>query len=81
VQFKDFLPDQAGYVHLVELTRFFVGEDVNFDIQPVLRREEVPYCELRPGPAIRLGWSMWLKVREFDADVPQPVFAGRLAGS
>ena len=80
-QFRDFLPGSDGYVHLVELTRFFVGEDVNFEVRPVLRRDEVPWCVLRQDSAVRLGWSMWLKVREFDEDVPQPVFGARLAAS
>jgi type VI secretion system protein ImpH len=78
-QFRDFLPGSDGYVHLVELTRFFVGEDVNFEARPILRREEVPWCVLGQDPSVRLGWSMWLKVREFDEDVPQPVFGARLS--
>ena len=80
-QFKDFLPGSDGYVHLVELTRFFVGEDVNFEVRPILRRDEVPWCVLGEDEAVRLGWSMWLKIREFDEDVPQPVFGARLAAS
>jgi type VI secretion system protein ImpH len=80
-QFRDFLPGSDAYVHLVELTRFFVGEDVNFEVRPILRREEVPWCVLGEDPAVRLGWSMWLKEREFDEDVPQPVFGARLAAS
>jgi type VI secretion system protein ImpH len=79
--FRDFLPGSDGYVHLVELTRFFVGEDVNFEVRPILRREEVPWCLLGQDAAVRLGWSMWLKVREFDEDVAQPVFGARLAAS
>jgi type VI secretion system protein ImpH len=93
-QFLDFLPPAPGpsaeapdlatnaYVHLVELTRFFVGEDVNFEVRPVLRREEVPWCVLGgPDTSIRLGWSMWLKDRELDEEVAQPIFGARLASS
>ncbi len=78
-QFIDFLPGAPAYVHVVELTRFFVGEDVNFEIQPVLKREEVPWCVLGRDPSVRLGWSMWLKEREFEEDVPQPVFEARVS--
>jgi type VI secretion system protein ImpH len=78
-QFREFLPGAAGYRHMVELTRFYVGEDVNFEIRPVLRREEVPSCELGLDRSVRLGWSMWLKVRPFEEDVPQPVFEARVA--
>ena len=80
-QFRDFLPGADGYTHLVELTRFFVGEDVNFDVRPILRREEVPWCVLGEDTAVRLGWSMWLKIRDFDEDVAMPVFGARLAAS
>jgi type VI secretion system protein ImpH len=78
-QFRDFLPGSDAFVHLVELTRFFVGEDVNFDVRPVLRRDEIPWCVLGQDAAVRLGWSMWLKVRDLDEDVAQPVFGARLA--
>jgi type VI secretion system protein ImpH len=80
-EFRDFLPGSQAYVHLVELTRFFVGEDVNFDVRPILRREEVPWCVLGDDPSVRLGWSMWLKERELEEDVSQPVFPGRLAAA
>jgi type VI secretion system protein ImpH len=80
-QFRDFLPGSDAYVHLVELARFFVGEDVNFEVRPMLKREEVPWCELGERSSVRLGWSMWLKERDLDEDVPQPVFGARLAAS
>lgn len=80
-QFRDFVPGEVGYVHLVELARFYVGEDVNFDVRPILRREDVPWCVLGEDPAVRLGWSMWLKERELEDDVSQPVFEARVAAS
>lgn len=80
-QFRDFLPGSDAYVHIVELARFFAGEDVNFEVRPILRREEVPWCVLGEDPSVRLGWSMWLKERELDEDVSQPVFAARLAAA
>jgi len=80
-QFIDFLPGAGGYVHAVELTRFFVGEDVNFELRPILKREEVPWCVLGQDPSVRLGWSMWLKERELEEDVPQPVFEARVSAA
>jgi len=47
----------------------------------MLRREEVPWCLLGSDQSVRLGWSMWLKVRDFDEDVPQPVFGARLSNA
>lgn len=78
-QFTDFMPGADGHVHLVELTRFFVGEDVNFEVRPILRREEVPWWELGGDRAMRLGWSIWMKTGELEEDVPQPVFGARVA--
>jgi type VI secretion system protein ImpH len=78
-QFQDFLPGRDGYRHLVELTRFYVGEELSFEVQPVLRADEVPACALGENPSTRLGWAMWLKTQPFEADTTQPVFAARTA--
>lgn len=80
-QFRDFLPDGRAYQYLVELTRFFVGEEFNFSLQLILRAEEVPSCILSTEGGGRLGWSMWLKTREFEEDTSQPVFSVRVAES
>jgi len=78
-QFQDFLPTSDGYRHAVELTRFFVGEELSFEIQPILRADEVPWCALGVSQSTRLGWAMWLKTQPFQADTTQPVFAARVA--
>lgn len=78
-QFEDFLPGRDGYRHLTELTRFYVGEELSFEIQPVLRASDVPACALGVSQSTRLGWAMWLKTQEFNEDPTQPVFAARTA--
>jgi type VI secretion system protein ImpH len=78
-QFRDFLPTSDAYRHVVELTRFFVGEELSFEVQPVLRADEVPWCALGVNQSLRLGWGMWLKTQPFDKDTTQPVFAARVA--
>jgi type VI secretion system protein ImpH len=78
-QFQDFLPTGEAYRHLVELTRFFVGEEYQFEIQPTLRADEVPWCELGQPRASHLGWAMWLKTEPFTEDTSQPVLPGRVA--
>jgi type VI secretion system protein ImpH len=78
-EFCAFLPESSGHAHLIELTRFFVGDDVNFEVRPILRPKEVPWCALSTDPSIRLGWSMWLKERDLDEHMPQPVFEARVA--
>ncbi len=78
-QFQDFLPTSDGYRHVVELTRFFVGEEFSFEVQPILRADEVPQCALGGSQSTRLGWAMWLKTQPFKAHPTQPVFAARVA--
>ena len=78
-QFQDFLPTSDGYRHAVELIRFYVGEEFSFEIQPVLKAAEVPFCALGGNQSMRLGWGMWLKTQPFESDTSQPVFAARTA--
>ena len=46
-----------------DLVRFLVGLEFDFDVQLVLKKEEIPACHLgsrRPAPPM-LGWTTWLK--------------------
>jgi type VI secretion system protein ImpH len=63
----------------VELTRFFVGEEFSFEVQPTLRADEVPWCALGVSQSTRLGWAMWLKTQPFEMDTSQPIFEARVA--
>jgi type VI secretion system protein ImpH len=67
-RFEDFLPDpeavpqrKRSYL-LAMLTRLFVGPELDFDVQLVLDRAEVPDWPLGTGPGAgpRLGWNVWL---------------------
>jgi type VI secretion system protein ImpH len=75
-QFAGFLPDGAGIEELRDLVRFYVGPVLQFDVQLVLKAEEVPWCRLgdetSSGP--RLGWCGWLKTAEFQGDAADAVF-------
>jgi len=78
-RFREFLPAGAAYSELVRLTRFVVGEEFSFDIQPVLMAGEVPPFVLGGG-ASRLGWSVWLRTEPLAADAANAVLPGRVAG-
>jgi type VI secretion system protein ImpH len=80
VAFCDFLPSGTAFQPLVRLTRFFVGQEFDFDVRLVLEAAEVPRCRLgETGPtAPRLGWSTWLKAREFAENADDTVLTGRL---
>jgi type VI secretion system protein ImpH len=77
-QFQDFLPDGNAFRRAASLIRLFLGDSIRFDIRPVLKAAEVPHAELidnSGGP--RLGWSGWLKTREFTEDAGEAVFGAR----
>jgi type VI secretion system protein ImpH len=80
-EFSRFLPCERGFRSLVELTRFFTGLTLDFDVQLILKAGQVPACRLtgRPGKeAYRLGWSSWLKTKEFVGDASDAILGRHL---
>jgi type VI secretion system protein ImpH len=79
-QFRSFLPDGPAYRHLTELVRLFVDAEFDFDVQLVLKDEEVPRCRLTSAPAqgARLGRFAWLKARPLGRDADDAVFRSRV---
>ena len=77
-KFKAFVPVGSAYKPLLELGRLFAGMEFDFDVQLVLESQEVPFTELigSDGEGPRLGWTSWLKTREFVSDDDQVVLAG-----
>jgi type VI secretion system protein ImpH len=82
-EFCRFLPPGGAFRPLVGLAHFYAGEECDFDVQLVLKAAEVPACRLGEtgNHAPRLGWSTWLKSREFLCDAEDAILAGRLASS
>ena len=50
-QYMEFLPGGPAWRHVKALTRFFAGNEYDMELQLVLRRDEVPSCELQIGRA------------------------------
>jgi type VI secretion system protein ImpH len=75
-RFLRFLPNGSCMAKLVELTTYLVGLAMAFDVQVVLRAEDVPYARLADEgeDAPRLGWIGWLKTAEFEAAAGDAVF-------
>lgn len=74
-QYKDFLPDGSAYEPLKAISKFFCGDDLDVEVQLVLRREEAPpfalgYEELPPP---RLGWFSWVFTKPLDRDPDETV--------
>lgn len=61
-QFRDHLPGSPGLRRIVELARLYAGAGLDFDVQLILRRNEVPDCVLQggQGAGVRLGYDGWL---------------------
>jgi type VI secretion system protein ImpH len=61
-QFRSLMPNGRALRPLVQMTRLYAGPTLDFDVQPVLRPEEVPACRLTrdvdEGPY--LGWNTWM---------------------
>jgi type VI secretion system protein ImpH len=68
-QFLDFLPIGRAYHSLVQLIRFYAGDELDCDVRLTLKAGEVPGCRLGAGP--RLGWSSWLRTKPFAEDDSQ----------
>ncbi len=83
-QFTELLPDQATvpqrktFFLLVQLMRLYVGPELDFDIQLVLRAREIPACVLNQNyvPGVRLGWNSWILSRRASRDAEDAVFQG-----
>jgi type VI secretion system protein ImpH len=69
-RYREFLPDGSAWEPLRALVRFYSGYDVEFEVQLILKRAEVPACVLGGEDSEpRLGWLTWMKSKpEFDRD-------------
>ena len=69
-RYRQFLPDGNAYPALKSIARYFGNDEFDFEIQLVLKAEEVPRCEVGSDDATapRLGWITWLKSAPLSRD-------------
>ncbi len=69
-RYREFLPDGRAHQPLRALLRFFSNGEFDFEVQLVLKREDVPPCEigLEGGTAPQLGWVTWMKPKKAEMD-------------
>ncbi len=62
-RYLDFLPTGSAHAPLRALTRFFSGDELDYEVQLILDRRDVPACVLGAdgGQAPMLGWATWVK--------------------
>lgn len=74
--FCDFLPNGQALTKLAHLARLYAGDELEFDVQPILRADAVPRTRLTrhaPSPS-RLGWNSWVLARPAKRDADQAKF-------
>jgi type VI secretion system protein ImpH len=84
-QFTEYLPDRSpvprrkAFFMVCHMTRFYVGPELDFDVQLVLKKDEVPECHLAQsdGGTPRLGWNTWIRSQDYPRDAEEAVFQGQ----
>lgn len=74
-RYLDFLPNGSAFRPLQALTKFYSGGEIDFDVQLVLQREEVPACDLGSvtEAAPQLGWTTWAITRPASSDMDDTI--------
>ena len=74
-RYLEFLPSGTAYQPLRTLVRFFGGDELDFETQLILRRNETPGCELGAtgDGAPQLGWVSWSKTHSMLQDPNQTI--------
>jgi type VI secretion system protein ImpH len=77
-QYLDFLPSGTAYDSVRSLAKFVSRGEIDFEIQLILKKEEVPACELglEDSVAPRLGWTSWAKTRPLGQDASDTILRG-----
>ena len=65
-EYERLLPGGGSFHRLVPIVRNYAGDTMVWDVNLILRREEVPPTRL--GGFGRLGWTTWLKPRRTETD-------------
>ena len=69
-RYNDFLPQGSAHSALRAITRFFSNQCLDFEVQLVLDRSQVPQVELDMDSSqpTRLGWVSWARTAPLAAD-------------
>jgi type VI secretion system protein ImpH len=74
-QYQDFLPQGSAHHSLRALTNFFSNGEIDFEIQLILDRRDVPSCELGAGgeTAPQLGWHTYVTTKPMKEDASETI--------
>lgn len=62
--YQRLLPTGDSLGRLVDWVKNYIGEELAWDVNLILKKDEVPMCQL--GQQGQLGWTTWLKTKEFE---------------
>lgn len=76
-QYLDFLPrpESRGYTLLNSILKFYCGNEIDFEVQLILDRDQAPGIELggQTDSNLLLGWTTWIKNAPLDRDPDEAV--------
>lgn len=75
--FCQYMPDGPRLAEVQEMIRFYAGAEFDFDVQPLLRHDEVPAAQLasrEEAASCRLGWNSWVQSRPRVCDADDAIF-------
>jgi type VI secretion system protein ImpH len=76
-RYYEFLPQGSAYEALRAITRYFSNDCLDFEVQLVLERSQVPTIELdlNASHPARLGWVSWAKTAPLGVDPDDTILA------
>jgi type VI secretion system protein ImpH len=73
-EYDEFLPGGSAYEPLRALVRLYTNDLIDFEIQLVLDREDVPPCRLGDDTPLPLSWCTWLTTKPLGRNPDDTVF-------
>lgn len=73
-EFRSLMPGGDLLRKLAQLVRTYVGLSLDFDVQPILRGDDVPQLQLDSNAPARLGFDSWIFSGQLDHDADDAVF-------
>jgi len=74
-EYESFLPGGSAHEPLQAITRLYTNGQIDFEIQLVLAREDVPPCRLDDSAPLPLSWCTWLRLTPMTRDPDETVFS------
>lgn len=73
-EFLELTPQGQRLPQVGQLVRAYAGNDLDFEIQPVLFAHEIPACQLTDDAPKNLGWDTWLITEPRERDGDESIF-------